>query len=138
MRTGLVKIIITAFILSVTTLWNGAGAQQLMSNLTDDSVAEIYNMEIEDLMEVDIRTGKPGWFETQLEQLRFEPVVRYDQASLDDGTGHDIKRSTIGLIYYPNPELHPIFNFRISQDFVHDDGTGDSKHEFVAQCVIGF
>ena len=69
---------------------------------------------------------------------KFEPVVRYDQASLDDGTGHDIKRSTVGFIYYPNPELNPMFNFRISQSFVHDDGTGDSKHEFVAQCVIGF
>lgn len=45
---------------------------------------------------------------------KFEPVIRYDQANLDDGTGHDIKRSTIGLIYYPNPELNPMFNFRIS------------------------
>lgn len=68
----------------------------------------------------------------------FEPVVRYDQADLDDGSGHDIKRSTIGLVFYPNPELHPMFNFKISQSFVHDDGTGEQGHEFVAQCCIGF
>jgi len=69
---------------------------------------------------------------------RFEPVVRYDRADVDDGSGHDIHRSTVGLIFYPNPELHPMFNFKISQSFVHDDGTGDRGHEFVAQCVIGF
>lgn len=68
----------------------------------------------------------------------FEPVVRYDQADLDNSFGHDIKRSTIGLVFYPHPELYPMFNFKISQSFVHDDGTDDCKHEFVAQCVIGF
>jgi hypothetical protein len=68
----------------------------------------------------------------------FEPVFRYDQADMDDGSGHDIQRSTIGLVFYPNPNLHPMFNFKISQSFVHDDGMGDQKHEFVAQCVIGF
>jgi len=68
----------------------------------------------------------------------FEPVFRYDQTDLDDGSGHDVQRSTIGLVFYPNPTLHPMFNFKISQSFIHDDGTGDQKHEFVAQCVIGF
>ena len=68
----------------------------------------------------------------------FEPVVRYGQADLDDGSGHDISRSTIGLVFYPNPELHPMFNFKISQSFVHDDGSGQTRNEFVAQCVIGF
>lgn len=69
---------------------------------------------------------------------RFEPVARYGQADLDDGSGHDIQRSAIGLVFYPNPELHPMFNFKISQSFIHDDGAGDREHEFVAQCVIGF
>ncbi|MBN2182507.1 MAG: porin [Sedimentisphaerales bacterium] len=67
-----------------------------------------------------------------------EPVVRYDQADLDSGSGHDVERSTFGIVYYPNPRLHPMFNFKISQSIIHDDGTGDRKHEFVAQCVIGF
>ncbi len=67
-----------------------------------------------------------------------EPVVRYDKADLDDGTGHDAKRSTVGLVFYPNPDLHPFFNFKISQSFIHDDGTGDTASEFVAQCVLGF
>ena len=83
---------------------------------------------------------KDGFYaETAYRVNRFlEPVVRYDQADLDDGSGHKTERSTIGLIYYPNPGLHPMFNFKISQSFVHDDGTGDRQHEFVAQCVIGF
>lgn len=68
----------------------------------------------------------------------FEPVVRYDQADLDDGSGHDIERSTVGLVYYPEPDRFPLFNFKISQSFVHDDGTGDEESEFVLQCVIGF
>ncbi len=68
----------------------------------------------------------------------FEPVVRYDQADLDDGSGHDIERSTVGLVIYPKPDLHPLFNFKVSQSFVHDDGTGDETSEFVLQCVIGF
>ena len=67
-----------------------------------------------------------------------EPVVRYDQADLDSGSGHDVKRSTLGLVYYPNPKLHPMFNFKVSQSIIHDDGTGDHESEFVAQCVIGF
>lgn len=67
-----------------------------------------------------------------------EPVIRYDQADLNSGTGHDVKRSTFGIVYYPNPKLHPMFNFKISQSIIHDDGTGDREHEFVAQCVIGF
>jgi hypothetical protein len=68
----------------------------------------------------------------------FEPVVRYGQADLDDGSGYDVKRTTVGLVFYPNPELHPMFNFKISQSFIHDDGTGESRNEFVAQCAIGF
>ena len=68
----------------------------------------------------------------------YEPVIRYDQTDLDDGSGHDIKRSTIGLVYYPEPVLHPMFNFKISKSVVHDDGAGDRQDEFVAQCVIGF
>ena len=68
----------------------------------------------------------------------FEPVFRYDQADLDDGSGHNVQRSTVGLVIYPNPNLHPMFNFKISQSLIHDDGTGERKHEFVAQCVIGF
>ncbi len=67
-----------------------------------------------------------------------KPVVRYDQADLDSGTGHDFKRSTIGLVYYPNPKLHPMFNFKISKSIIHDNGYGDREDEFVAQCVIGF
>jgi hypothetical protein len=67
-----------------------------------------------------------------------EPVIRYDQTDLDNGTGHDIKRSTIGLVYYPNPRLHPMFNFKISKSIIHDNGYGDREDEFVAQCVIGF
>jgi hypothetical protein len=57
---------------------------------------------------------------------------------LDSGTGHDFKRSTIGLVYYPNPKLHPMFNFKISKSIIHDNGYGDREDEFVAQCVIGF
>ncbi len=68
----------------------------------------------------------------------FEPVIRYDQADLDDGSGHKYKRSTVGLVYYPNPKLHPMFSFRVGQSFIHDDGTGDREGEFVVQCVIGF
>jgi len=68
----------------------------------------------------------------------FEPVVRYDRADVDDGSGHEIQRSTLGLIFYPNPDLHPMFNFKISQSFIHDIGAGGRGHEFVAQCVIGF
>ncbi len=68
----------------------------------------------------------------------FEPVVRYDRADLDDGSGHDVERSTVGLVIYPKPDEHPLFNFKISQSFVHDDGTGDEASELVLQCVIGF
>ena len=68
----------------------------------------------------------------------FEPVVRYDQADLDDKSGHNMKRGTLGLVYYPNPKLYPMFNFKISQSLIFDDGTGDRQHEFVLQCVIGF
>ena len=75
MRTDLVRIISTVFFLCLTTLWENSAAQQLLSNITADSSDEIYNMEIEDLMELDIRTGKPGWFGVQLEQFRFEPYV---------------------------------------------------------------
>lgn len=67
-----------------------------------------------------------------------EPVIRYDQADLDSGSGHDVKRSTVGLVYYPNPRLHPMFNFKISKSIIHDNGYGDREDEFVAQCVIGF
>ncbi len=67
-----------------------------------------------------------------------EPVVRYDQANLDDGSGHDIQRSTVGLVIYPMPDENPLFNFKVSQSFIHDDGTGDEQSEFVLQCVIGF
>ena len=67
-----------------------------------------------------------------------EPVVRYDQVDLEDPSGHNIERSTVGLVIYPEPNLHPLFNFKVSQSFVHDDGTGDETSEFVFQCVIGF
>jgi hypothetical protein len=84
--------------------------------------------------------SKEGFYVEAAYQLdpHFEPVVRYDQADLDDGSGHDIERSTVGLVIYPKPDLHPLFNFKISQSFVHDDGTGDETSEFVLQCVIGF
>jgi hypothetical protein len=67
-----------------------------------------------------------------------EPVARYDQADLDDGSCHYIKRSTFGLIIYPSPTGYPLSNFKMSQSFVHDDGTGGRTHEFVVQYVIGF
>ena len=55
----------------------GVFGQQLMSSTHDESQYhdEIYNMDIHELMEIDIRTGKPGWFGTQLEQLEFEHYV---------------------------------------------------------------
>lgn len=65
-------------------------------------------------------------------------MIRYDQTHLDDGSGEDIKRSTIGLVFYPEPDLNPLFNFKLSQSFVHNDGTGETAHEFVIQCAIGF
>ena len=91
----------------------------------------------------EVSTGdlkKDGFYAEAAYRLNrnFEPVFRYDEADMDDGSGHDIQRSTIGLVFYPEPDLHPMFNFKISQSFIHDDGTGDQKHEFVAQCVIGF
>ena len=67
-----------------------------------------------------------------------EPVVRYDQADLDDGSGHDIRRSTLGLVIYPMSDENPLFNFKVSQSFIHDDGAGDQQSEFVLQCVLGF
>jgi len=67
-----------------------------------------------------------------------EPVVRYDQAYMDDGSGNILKRTTFGLVFYPYPTLHPLFNFRVSQSIVHNDGRGDQTHEFVIQCVLGF
>jgi len=65
-------------------------------------------------------------------------VIRYDQADLDSASGHDVRRSTIGLVYYPNPRLHPMFNFKIIKSIIHDNSYGDREDEFVAQCVIGF
>jgi hypothetical protein len=67
-----------------------------------------------------------------------ESIVRYDRADLDDGSNHNIERSTMGLIFYPKQNLHPLFNFKISYSFIHDDGTGHREHELVGQCVIGF
>ena len=69
---------------------------------------------------------------------KFEPVVRYDRTNLDDGSGHDVSRSTVGLVFYPRPDLNPLFQFKASQSYVDDDGTGSSRHEFVLECVIGF
>jgi hypothetical protein len=67
-----------------------------------------------------------------------EPVIRYDRANLDNGSNHTIERSTIGLVFYPKPNLHPLFNFKVSYGIVQDDGTGHREHELVGQCVIGF
>ena len=67
-----------------------------------------------------------------------EPVIRYDETDLDDGSGHSIRRSTAGLVIYPMPDDNPLFNFKVSQSFVHDDGRGQEQSEFVLQCVIGF
>jgi hypothetical protein len=91
----------------------------------------------------EVSTGdlkKDGFYAEAAYRLNrnFEPVLRYDEADMDDGLGHEVQRSTIGLVFYPEPNLHPMFNFKVSQSFIHDDGTGDHKHEFVAQCVIGF
>jgi hypothetical protein len=84
--------------------------------------------------------NKHGYYAEAAYRLnrKFEPVVRYDRADLDDGSGHDVSRSTVGLVFYPQPDLNPLFQFKVSQSFVDDDGTGASKHEFVLECVIGF
>ena len=57
-------------------------AQKLMSDCHDESRDEIFDMNINELMEVDIRTGKPGWFGNQLEQLGFKPYV-HGYAAMD-------------------------------------------------------
>ena len=84
--------------------------------------------------------GKEGFYTEAAYRINrnFEPVIRYDQADIDESLRHNMKRGTVGLGYYPNPKLYPMFNFKISQSLIFDDGTGDRKHEFVAQCVIGF
>ena len=46
-----------------------------MSSSPDESSDDIFDMDLNELMEVDIRTGKPGWFGNQLEQLGFEPYI---------------------------------------------------------------
>ena len=66
----------------------------------------------------------------------FEPVVRYGQADFDDSSGHRTRRTTVGMVFYPIPEINPKLNFKISQGFIHDDGSGNEETEFVAQCVI--
>lgn len=78
----------------------GIRAQQLMSSSPDESSDDIFDMDLDELM--------------------------------------DVRRSTVGLVYYPNARLNPMFNFKISKSIIHDDGTGDREDEFVAQCVIGF
>ncbi len=65
-----------------------------------------------------------------------EPVFRYDQA--DFGADNTFKRSTAGLIFYPQPELISHFNFKINYSFVHDDEQGNKDNEFILQVAIGF
>lgn len=67
-----------------------------------------------------------------------KPVIRYDQAYLDDAYGQILKRTTFGLVLYPEPQLHPLFNFRVSQSLVHNNKRGNQTHESVIQCVLGF
>lgn len=91
----------------------------------------------------EVSTGdlhKQGFYAEAAYRLNryLEPVIRYDQAYLDDAYGQVLKRTTFGLVFYPDPQLHPLFNFRLSQSLVHNDGRGDQTHEFVIQCVLGF
>ncbi|MDH7600425.1 MAG: hypothetical protein QHH07_12460, partial [Sedimentisphaerales bacterium] len=91
----------------------------------------------------EVSTGdlhKQGFYAEAAYRLNrhLEPVVRYDQAYMDDAFGQILKRTTFGLVFYPDPDLHPMFNFRASQSLVHNDGRGNQTHEFVIQCVLGF
>ncbi len=70
-----VKYVLLSAFMILALLPQGVLAQQLMSSNPDESSDNIFDMSIDELMEVDIRTGKPGWFGTQLEQLAFKPYI---------------------------------------------------------------
>jgi len=69
------KSILLAAFLNFAVLVEGSLAQQLMSSSSSETSDNYFDMNLEELMEVDIRTGKPGWFGTQLEQLTLKPYV---------------------------------------------------------------
>ena len=75
LRFMFTKFILLALFLNFAVLVEGILAQQTMSSSTPESSDNYFDMSLEELMEVDIRTGKPGWFGTQLEQLTIEPYV---------------------------------------------------------------
>ena len=81
-------IIIVLFL--IITFSSKAIAQLLMSDINTDLSHDIYDMSIEDLMEIDIRTGKPGWFGTQLEQLEFDSYIH--GYAVTDYRDHDLNR----------------------------------------------
>jgi len=85
-----VKHILLLSFIAIVLLPQRIRAQELMSDCPDESSDDIFDMSIDELMEVDIRTGKPGWFGNQLEQLGFEPYVH--GYAVMDYREHDFNR----------------------------------------------
>ena len=75
LRFMFAKFILLAAFLDFALLSEVSRAQQLMSSSAPETSDNYFDMSLEELMKVDIRTGKPGWFGTQLEQLNVDPYV---------------------------------------------------------------
>ncbi len=58
----------------VLVLLVGVGrTQELWPDKSAEEPEDFFDLSLDELMEVDIRAGEPGWFGTQLEQLTFDP-----------------------------------------------------------------
>ena len=67
-------------------------SQELMGSDHEESFENLYDLSLEQLMDIDIRTGRPGWFGTQLEQLGFEPYIHGYAAAIY--RNHDANRNS--------------------------------------------
>ena len=64
-----------AIFFNIAALVTFINAQQLMPESSYDSFDDIFELNIEELMDLDINTVNPGWFGNQLEQITFEPYL---------------------------------------------------------------
>ena len=99
------KYILIAFFINIIVFGKSTISQELISNNTLDvaaDISDIYQMSIEDLMELDIKTGKPGWFGSQLEQIDIDPYVHgyavADYRDYDFNRGRSVE--TFDLHYF--------------------------------------
>jgi hypothetical protein len=81
-----------------------------------------------------------------------QPTVRLEMANLPHVTGFSdingdgskdfnttaFKRISLGLIFYPEPEILSRFNFKLNYSIIPNDGQGKRRNEFILQTAIGF